>query len=681
MTRPILFLSCVLMTSTALTAAELPVTRVTVFSSGVACYQRDGKVAGDAAIELRFKTGQINDILKSLVLQDLDGGSVSTVTYASRDPIDKALGSFAVDLTGRPSLAELLDQLRGAGVEVTAPQAGKAVSGTIVGVEEHTRIGDEMRETEYVLNVLADDGLRGIVLEPGQRIRLTDEKLDAELREALLVLATSHDADKKTVTLKFSGAGERRVQAAYLLEAPLWKTSYRLVLRDDARPFLQGWAIVENTTDEDWADVSLSLVSGRPISFIQDLYQPLYVPRPVVRPELYASLTPQMYGGAMDEDDGMADMADEMRTSQRLEKARRIAGRAGAAAAPMPAAEPAMAFMLGEGGGVASAAAAEDVGELFAYHIAAPVSLPRQKSAMLPIVTDEVSAEKVSIYNPGVHAKHPLNGLLLKNTTDLHLMQGPITVFDANTYAGDARLDNIQPGERRLISYAMDLACEVEMRSPAGTSETVSMRISRGTLQIHQRYTDKREYHMSNRGEKARSLIVEQSMADEWKLIEPAEPFERARDVYRFRTDVAGGGKATLNVTFERQGYQSVALASAGLDQIQMYLRSSVIKKDVKDALQRLVRMRQELDGLKREIASRESEIREITTEQGRIRENMRSAPQDSDLFARLLKKLDDQETRLETLNRELVDLRAQERIKQKAMEEFLLGLQIDVER
>ena len=60
----------------------------------------------------------------------------------------------------------------------------------------------------------------------------------------------------------------------------MWKTSYRLILAE--KPALQGWAIVENQTDNDWTDVQLSLVSGRPISFIQDLYQPLYIPRPWV---------------------------------------------------------------------------------------------------------------------------------------------------------------------------------------------------------------------------------------------------------------------------------------------------------------------------------------------------------------------------------------------------------------
>lgn len=681
MPRSLLPAACVLLLAAPLFAADLPVTRVTLFSSGVGLYQRDGNVMDDATIELHFKSEQINDILKSLVLLDLDGGTVSTVTYASRDPVDKALASFGVDLTGRPTLAQLLDQLRGAGVEVTSAAAGKRVSGTILGVETHKRVVNETSTTEYVLNVLSGDGLQSIVLEPGQRIRLTDEELNEELRQALCVLAGSHDADKKSVSLLFNGAGDRRVQVAYLLEAPLWKTSYRLVLRDNDKAMLQGWAIVENTTNEDWENVALSLVSGRPISFIQDLYQPLYLPRPVVEPELYTSLRPQTYGGAIDKmeaDDEATQAGGRMRQLRRREKSSGQLFQGGQAdAAPAP---PSLAFMgrLESLGYAGSAAAGADVGELFAYNIETPVTLARQTSAMLPIVTGDVSAEKVSIYNPYVIEKYPLNGLLLKNTTDLHLMQGPITVFDGDTYAGDARLDDMQPGEQRLISYALDLGCEGDVRSPDDDSKMVSMRIARGTLTVTLRTTNRREYVFKSRDDKTRTMIVEQQMADDWKLVGPAEPFERARGVYRFRINVPAGEKKSLNVAFERIDYRNVALASNGLDAIRFYIRSDVIGKSVQDALEKLVQMRQDIDERRREIAAREAEVIDITQEQSRIRDNLRTIPRDSDLFARLLTKLDDQETRLETLNGELAELREQQEAKQKGLDAFLLNLDVE---
>ena len=121
--------------------------------------------------------------------------------------------------------------------------------------------------------------------------------MDNEVRKALETLTLSHDTQKKAVSLNFVGEGKREVRVGYVIENPIWKTSYRLVLgkEKEDKPFLQGWAVVENATDEDWKDVRMALVSGRPISFQMDLYTPLYVPRPTVVPELFASLRPVTY--------------------------------------------------------------------------------------------------------------------------------------------------------------------------------------------------------------------------------------------------------------------------------------------------------------------------------------------------------------------------------------------------
>ena len=278
--------------------ATLPLTKIVLYASGVGYFQRDGQINGHGQVALRFKVDTVNDLLKSMTVQDFDGGQVSTVTYDSRDPITRTLKSFAIDLTDNAGLGNLLWQMRGERVEVATPNL---VQGVIMGVEtKKERVGDkDVIEVEY-LNLLTDNGLRSIPLPQVQQLRVTNEQLNAELRQALAVLATSHDTQKKTVTLDFSGQGSRRVRVGYIMETPVWKTSYRLVLSDTEAPFLQGWALVENTTDEDWQDVRLSLISGRPISFTMDMYEPLYAQRPVVVPEVYAALRPQTYGQAME---------------------------------------------------------------------------------------------------------------------------------------------------------------------------------------------------------------------------------------------------------------------------------------------------------------------------------------------------------------------------------------------
>ena len=274
-------------------STNLPLKRVVLFNSGVGYFEHDGKVTDNAKVDLKFKVKDINDLLKSMVVQDFDGGHVSTVGYGSNDPLDKRLTSFAINLNGNPPLAQLLEQIRGEKVEIDAPNR---IVGTIVSIETHkTEIGKDHFTDQNVLNIATDGGLRSVVLESAGSIRLLNPKLDAELRKALGVLSTAHETDKKTVSLDFRGEGNRNVRVGYIEETPVWKTSYRLVLSDAKKPFLQGWAIVENPSEEDWNDVRLSLVSGRPISFTMDLYQPTYIPRPEAHLELFSSLGPQTY--------------------------------------------------------------------------------------------------------------------------------------------------------------------------------------------------------------------------------------------------------------------------------------------------------------------------------------------------------------------------------------------------
>src|SRR5207249_3766205 len=150
--------------------------------------------------------------------------------------------------------------------------------------------------------------MRAMKLADVQRVRFLNPIIDSEFKKALETLALSHDTQKKAVSINCLGEGKRNIKVGYVIENPIWKTSYRLVLDKDkkAKPFLQGWAVVENPSDEDWKDVRMALVSGRPISFQMDLYQPLYVNRPLVEPELFASLRPVAYSGGLGGDRQMA---------------------------------------------------------------------------------------------------------------------------------------------------------------------------------------------------------------------------------------------------------------------------------------------------------------------------------------------------------------------------------------
>ena len=660
--------------------AALPLSKIVLYSSGVGYFQHDGTVSNRTQLDLRLHVNQINDMLKSLVVQDFGGGKVSTVTYGSRDPVTKTLGSFSINLNGNPTLGQILTQVRGEPVEVTAPNP---IVGTVIGVEKKTEsVGEgsqhRLIEQEYV-TLLTEDGFRSLSLASIQRIKLTNPTLNAELHQALATLATNHDAQKKTVSITFDGTGNRQARIAYLTETPVWKTSYRLVLDEDKAPYLQGWAIVENQTPQDWNNVKLSLVSGRPISFTMDLYQPLYNPRPVVQPELYANLKPQTYGDAMDE---LKPMAPAPPARSEIKKERLLGKMTqGAASSRANAPAEADASVEMEMGrleeGVTPMAMAEDKGELFEYRIDQPVTLAKHQSALLPIIGQSLQGQKVSLYNQHVNAKHPLNGYRLKNTSALHLMQGPITLFDNGTYAGDARIEDLPPGQDRLISYALDLKTEVEPTFDGGTQELATASLKKGTMLISRRLVEDRTYLVKNRDTKAKTILIEQPYRADGKLAEPKEPTERTRDLYRFSVAVDPGKSATLRVKETLPIQESILLMESDIDQIAYYQQAKEVSPKVKEALHRVVQLRSKLDDTRAQRARLDQRTAEITAEHARIRENMQRLQQNSDLYTRYVKKLDQQETELEKLRKEIESLKNTEEEHRRDLQNYVMSLDV----
>lgn len=679
---------------------NLPLKRVVLFSSGVGFFENAGKVQNDAKVEMKFKVDQVNDLLKSMVVEDLDGGQVSTVNYGSKDPITKTLKSFAVDLTANPTMAQLLGQVRGEKVELEAPNK---ITGVIVGVETHKKqVGENQFIDIDVLNLLTDDGLRSVPMDTVSRLKLVNEKLDGELKKALALLASGHDSDKKAVEISFLGKGDRRVRVGYIQETPIWKTTYRLVLANE-KPKIQGWAIVENTSEEDWKDVTLSLVSGRPISFTMDLYQPLYLPRPQEELELYASLRPQTYGQDLAKKDAelLARRPAEPGAPAMAPAAMRSVakGKAGAGGRGMTAGfgggmaageklELEELKVLADGNqpdarawyfaqGVQSVAQAADVGNFFQYSIDTPVTLPRQQSAMLPIVTGDVKADKVSIYNQAVQAKHPLAGLKFTNTTGLYLMQGPITVFDGGAYAGDAKIEDLPPGTERLISYALDLDTEVAPESKGHPEELLSVKLLKGTMIASRKYVRGTEYTVKNSGKAKKTVLVEYPFDPQWKLMTPEKPEEKTRNLYRFAVEAKPGEPAKLMVEEERTDHQQVALGNLDDNAIQYYLSAKVVNEKVKEALKEIVKRKQAIQDIAVKKQQLEQKISQIGEDQNRIRQNMAQLDHNSDVYKNYVKKFSDQESEIEKARGEIAALAAEEASMHKSLDEYMTSLDL----
>ena len=666
----------------AVATDTLPVKAVTLFSSGVSYTLREGEIdGGEASVSLTFRTTQVSDILKSLVLLD-EAGTVRAATYPSRDPIGRTLQSFAVNVTGNLTRENLLQQVRGS--EVRAETAsGEVVTGRVVGIEETEEvISDERTVTVQTLNLLSEEGVVAVRLDRVRMLRLLDARLDREFRDALAVLASGSDDNRRQVTLTFSGAERRTVRVGYVSESPIWKVSYRLVLEGEGKPYLQGWALVENTTEDDWNGVRLSLISGRPVSFIQDLYQPLYVSRPVVPPDIVASPYPQMHGS-----DLMADAipvaAGGYAESYEM-------------AAPAPAAPPMMAMrsvmaMAAPGGGarderakradfqqsVSSQASGQSAGELFEYDITEPVHLPRQQAAMIPIVSEEFDGEKLSLYNADNDPRFPLNAFRLKNVSALHLKAGPITVFDGGIYAGDARMEDIPPGDSRLITYAVDLAVEGERRDGRGSVTRETLTIRRGVLNLTRYQRVETIYTLKSKAKTRRLVLVEHPYLSDWTLITPENPTERTPDRYRFAVPLAPGESRTLTVQTEKPVGQTVSLLDGDLNVVVQWVSTEGISPQLQNALGEVVTRRRAIQESQEAVRQRERERDQIAEEQERIRKNLGAVDRDSSLYRRYMTQLEKQEDRLVVLTEEIEQFRAQVVERTSALRTYLDNLKV----
>jgi hypothetical protein len=673
------------------TSVQLPIGQVVLFSSGVGYFQREGVIDGNARVDLSFPTQDINDLIKSMVLRDLDGGHVSAVSYDSNAPVEKTLQSFAVNLSSNPSFAQVLNQARGEKVEVVLQQSNAAQPGTmtgaVMGVEKQkVAAGKDAAVEVEQLNMWCADGMRSVKLADVQRVRFLNPIMDNEVRKALETLTLSHDTQKKAVSLNFVGEGKRNVRVGYVIENPIWKTSYRLVLgkAKEDKPFLQGWAVVENATDEDWKDVRMALVSGRPISFQMDLYTPLYVPRPTVVPELFASLRPVTYNGNLNETRlGLATNAP------------RAAKPAAAPAMSAPATDGAAFGRIGggsqplsqggevqkalsdrmnlSGAGVSTMATATKLGDFFQYALDKPVSLPRQKSALLPIVNKDVEGTRVSIYNERTQAKFPLLGLKFKNTSGLHLSQGPITVFEGSNYAGDSRILDVEPNEERLLSYAVDLGTEVNAVPASDNGRVTMVKVVKGILESITKVRETKTYKIVNRNDAERLVLVEHPVRNDFHLTDDTtKPAETASDVYRFEVKVPAGKSATQAVTEERVISQQVQLTNSNDDQIRFFLNQTIASKKVKDGLAEAINLRGAVNKTQREIAELQLQLKTITEDQARLRANLKEMPPTAAAYKRYLDKFDQQETQIEKYQADVKKYQETEHQQKKEFDDYL---------
>lgn len=606
-------LACALSAALSLPAADLTVTRVVLYKNGVAYFERSGSVPAGEAARLEFKAAEMDDVLKSLIVEDASGG-VRQVRYDLNEPLERKLADLGLQLPPQQALALLLDQWRGARLELRF--GGETLKGQILS----GRLAPVDKSQRQELNLLLDSGeLRLINLDNASGLKLDDPRLQQQLKDALLAIAGARSTEKRRIFIDSATQGSRKLTARYLAPAPVWKSSYRLTLPDAGEPVLEGWAIVDNDSGEAWSNVDLTVVSGKPVSFISQLYDPRYVQRQVAALPEDQPVAPVLYEGAMQKSEERAEVADAAAPArERMQKL--TAQRTAVGGFAAPAAAPAPMMMMSN---VAVATVAQEAGELFEYKFSNPVSAREGESLLLPFVQQKITAKKLLVYSDR-NSMNPRAAAEITNSTGKTLDGGPITVYQSGAYAGEALVETVKAGDKRLISYAVDLGTRVTTNFETGSQTTRRIIARRGILTSTTAVEQTTTYTVSNSDAKAKSLVIEHLVTPGLKLVSPKAD-ETTPNKYRFTVALAANGSAKLAVVEERELQSSVSVISMTPDVLGAYVQNKALSAAARTQLEQLAAKKRDLAAADRELQRISTEMNEISRDQDRIRQNLGS--------------------------------------------------------
>ncbi|HUF04003.1 MAG TPA: hypothetical protein VMM38_07485 [Aridibacter sp.] len=644
----------------------LPIKRVILYSNGVAHVERRGVITGNTEIELSFKQSQVDDVLKSMIVIDLGEGRIGAVSYNSSAPPSARMAEIPFSVEARTEngdeeggIAGVLAQLQGAKVAVAAARG--PVTGSVLTVTPREMKSEKGSYVTHFVVIASDSGeITSLDLDEVRSIKLLDKETQSDVSEFAGASALSRRRDAKTITVTSEGAGSRELMISYTIAAPIWKTTYRVVMDEEGKPFFQGWAIVDNVSDEDWDEVKLSLVSGSPVSFIQTLQKPLFRYRPVIPIPDDLELEPQIHdpefgvgsgdgsGSGRGAGSGSAVSGGRSTTSEIT-----VDGAASNYITTLPS-TPLNRALLNLSAGVETAAKGNELGDLFEYEVERPVTVKRNRSALIPIVQTKMDGERISVYNEAARRDRPMNGLLLSNTTPLTFEGGSITVIDRDAYAGEALMERLKSKERRLVSYALDLGTSVSLDHKEDREPAKLLKAVDGVFQVHYFRTDVKIYKFANATDRKKVIWVEHPIRKGWALSErTVKPDIVTERYYRFRLELEPFGSDSLEVG-ESQGLMDIyRLDTFSKDQLELFVQRRYIDDATRAKLEKLIELRSRLAQIESLLEALESERNEIAEDQKRFRENIEAlskTPEAKALIVRYIQKAGNQETRIEEL-------------------------------
>jgi hypothetical protein len=639
-------------------SSTVPLTNLVLYKHGVGTFTRAGVVEGQE-LELPFRSAEVDDALKSLVVQPLNGGQVVSVRYATPQNRTEQLAEIPIGLEPKHTLFDLLRSLRGTAVEVRLDGAG-SIAGRIVGVEEHPQ-GREFGATLVLLT--GEETVEQIATDRIVQVRLQDGRMVDALGRYLDTVSAEETSRSVHVSLSEPG---REVQVMYTIPSPVWRVSYRIVAEakgEERRALLQGWAIFDNRMDEDLEDVEVALVAGQPVSFRYDLTTSVIPERSFVRDEARVAAGPVEF-------EGIASQAAPLGFPEGADIPAQIQRRS-------PQMQHAMAAPIGHlMEATPQVATGRAMEELFEYRVGG-VSVGRRESVMVPIAQHVAPYRRELLYNGEKHPGHPVVALRLRNETGLTLERGPVTVIEDVQYRGEAMLPFSKPDAEIVLVYAVELG--IRVREELYQSNTINSVILEGVyLHIVEHFDRRTEYKLTNATSREEAVTVERRRWTGAELVNTREPEERMADHDRWIVPCAAGSITTFMVTERQLIQRREDVLRSDIWPLSQYLQESAFDGPERRILENALRLRQVMADANERLAKLQAEREELGTRQDRLRKNLSiNATNEAEeeirrRSAEEFRRTQDREDEIETERAEVVNQRDDA---ERALSELIAGL------
>ena len=662
-----LILGSILSSSAAPAAAqEPPLRRILLSTGGVGYFEHEAEVTGNATLSIDVRLDQVSDVLKSLVVFD-GQGHLGRATLPGREPLAEVFRDLPFSMDDLASPASLLRALRGTTIRLTVNAS--VMEGRIVSVTDETTSLADGRTTllRHRLTLMGATGLRQALIEEASAIEIVDPNLRAQVERALGAIASNNERERRSIAIDVEGKGKRTVNVGYVVAVPLWKATYRLVLPDQQRKAeMEGFAVLENMSGQDWNGVDLTVASGNPVTFRQALYDSYFVTRPEVPVEVFGRILPPI-------DPGMIGAAEK--------KAR---GGLSSFMLRSPA-QPPMAESLSEDVAVtppAEPTESEEGTTSVMFHFPEPIDLARGEVMLAPILHRELPAERVSVFRRDVNKTNPMASVRIVNDSETSLPPGAIALYEMQqnrelAFVGDARLGPLPMGEDRLLQYAADLEVRVDVEDKA--AQVISgAAVDRGVLVV--RRVDRRQttYRVVGPTDEARSMIIEHPRMAGFRLLSPMTGLLGDTPTHhRLALEVPAGKTVAFDVLLERPIEERISIVGMGGPELGTFLLATEIPQAVRDALKQVATLQRTIAGRQQALAALESERATVVAEQARLRANLAAVGADNDLRTRYLTALGDTEDRLAALDQAIGVAKEAVKVAREELEQFIATLSI----